>query len=85
MEILGDVPANGAAVGPGPGHLTFLRQTEKGWTLSVRDTAGGIRDLYALRDTIFNTAWSRDGKTLAAAQGTTSSDVVLISRKVQAQ
>jgi Tol biopolymer transport system component len=85
LEILQDLPANGSAIGPGPGHLTFVRPTEKGWMLSVRDAAGAVRDLYALSDTIFNTAWSRDGKTLAAARGTTSSDVVLISRKVEAR
>jgi hypothetical protein len=85
LEILQDLPANGSAIGPGPGYLTFVRPTEKGWMLSVRDAAGAVRDLYALSDTIFNTAWSRDGKTLAAARGTTSSDVVLISRKVEAR
>jgi hypothetical protein len=53
--------------------------------LSVRNAAGAVRDLYALSDTIFNTAWSRDAKTLAAARGTTSSDVVLVSRKVEAR
>lgn len=85
LEILQDLPANGSAIGPGPGYLTFVRPTEKGWMLSVRNAAGAVRDLYAMSDTIFNTAWSRDGKTLAAARGTTSSDVVLISRKVEAR
>lgn len=85
LEILPELPGTGSALGPGPGYLTFARPTEKGWMLSVRDPAGVVRDLYALTDNIFNTAWSRDGKTLAVARGTTSSDVVLITRKVEAR
>ena len=84
VEILPDLPATFAIIGPGPDSLTFLRNTDKKFMLSVRDQAGAFRDLFTLTDNFFGAAWSRDGKTLAVARGTTSSDVVLISGKVEA-
>ena len=70
-----------------------MRWTPDGRALRYIDTQGGVSNIWSqpLDGTkpvqltnfktgrIFNFDWSRDGKWLALARGTTTSDVVLIS------
>ena len=84
----------------GPGFFSQeIRWTIDGRALNYIDTKDGVSNIWAQpidggpkrqltnfkSDMIFNYAWSRDGKKLALARGSKTSDVVLIRDMTKAQ
>ncbi len=87
-----DLPQFHETIGPGF-FLQEIRWTVDGRALTYIDTKDGVSNIWAQpidgspkrqltnfkSDLIFYYAWSRDGKKLAVARGSKTSDVVLIS------
>jgi Tol biopolymer transport system component len=93
-----DLPELFGTIGPGF-FLQEIRWTVDGRALTYIDTKDGVSNIWAQpidgsskrqltnfkSDLVFYYAWSRDGKKLAVARGSKTSDVVLITDLTNAQ
>jgi Tol biopolymer transport system component len=82
VRLLQNLPNIGAVWAPDGKSVTHVAVLPAGIALVNTPLEGGpSSEILRLKGNLFSFGWSRDGKQLALAQGTASSDVVLITAK----
>jgi Tol biopolymer transport system component len=82
VQLLKHIPGVGAIWAPGGQAVTHIAVLPEGLALMTTPLSGGpSKLLFRPRENLFTFAWSPDGRQFAVAQGSGSSDVVLITSK----